>query len=46
MSRELGVRDRLMSQNSPSGNYISEANYIEFSGVKVIMFCYFLYLST
>ncbi|KAK3163104.1 hypothetical protein QOZ80_1BG0097720 [Eleusine coracana subsp. coracana] len=36
VSRELGVRDKLMSQNSPAGNYISEANYIEFSGVKVV----------
>ncbi|PUZ52854.1 hypothetical protein GQ55_5G006800 [Panicum hallii var. hallii] len=37
VSRELsGVRDRLLSQNSSAGNYISEANYIEFSGVKVV----------
>ncbi|KAL6853964.1 hypothetical protein ACP4OV_019993 [Aristida adscensionis] len=37
VSRELsGVRDRLMSHNSPAGNYTSEANYIEFSGVKVV----------
>ena len=39
VSRELsGVRDRLLSQNSSAGNYISEANYIEFSGVKVIIY--------
>ena len=38
VSRELsGVRDRSMSQNSSTKNYISEANYIEFSGVKVSM---------
>ncbi|RLN21705.1 hypothetical protein C2845_PM07G36040 [Panicum miliaceum] len=37
VSRELsGVRDRLLSQNSSAENYISEANYIEFSGVKVV----------
>nr|CAB3479540.1 unnamed protein product [Digitaria exilis] len=37
VSRELsGVRDRLMTQNSSVGNVISEANYIEFSGVKVV----------
>ncbi|KAG8079143.1 hypothetical protein GUJ93_ZPchr0007g5315 [Zizania palustris] len=37
VSRELsGVRDIPMSQNSSVGNYISEANYIEFSGVKVV----------
>uniref|UniRef100_A0A453GUR0 ABC transmembrane type-1 domain-containing protein n=1 Tax=Aegilops tauschii subsp. strangulata TaxID=200361 RepID=A0A453GUR0_AEGTS len=37
VSRELsGVRDRLMSRNSSAKNYISEANYIEFSGVKVV----------
>nr|CAB3498441.1 unnamed protein product [Digitaria exilis] len=37
VSRELsGVRDRLNSQNSSVGNFISEANYIEFSGVKVV----------
>jgi len=39
VSRELsGLRDRLLSQNSSVGNYISEANYIEFSGVKVIIY--------
>ena len=39
VSRELsGLRDRLSSQNSSVGNYISEANYIEFSGVKVIIY--------
>lgn len=39
VSRELsGGRDRLMTQNSSAGNYISEANYIEFSGVKVITY--------
>jgi hypothetical protein len=38
VSRELsGVRDRSMSQSSSAKNYISEANYIEFSGVKVSM---------
>ena len=38
VSRELsGVRDRSMSQNSSAKNYISEANHIEFSGVKVSM---------
>ncbi|KAI5001649.1 hypothetical protein ZWY2020_026299 [Hordeum vulgare] len=37
VSRELsGVRDRSMSRNSSAKNYISEANYIEFSGVKVV----------
>ncbi|KAL5228706.1 hypothetical protein ABZP36_016971 [Zizania latifolia] len=37
VSRELsGVRDRSVNQNSSVGNYISEANYIEFSGVKVV----------
>ncbi|CAM0885411.1 unnamed protein product [Alopecurus aequalis] len=37
VSRELsGVRDRSLSQNSSTKNYISEANYIEFSGVKVV----------
>jgi hypothetical protein len=39
VSRELsGGRDRLITQNSSDGNYISEANYIEFSGVKVIIY--------
>jgi hypothetical protein len=38
VSRELsGVRDKSLSQNSSAKNYISEANYIEFSGVKVSM---------
>jgi len=37
VSRELsGVRDRSMSRISSAKNYISEANYIEFSGVKVV----------
>jgi hypothetical protein len=37
VSRELsGVRDRSLNHNSSAGNYISEANHIEFSGVKVI----------
>ncbi|WVZ67270.1 hypothetical protein U9M48_016375 [Paspalum notatum var. saurae] len=37
VSRELsGVRDKFMTQNSSTGNYISEANYIEFSDVKVV----------
>ncbi|VAH86069.1 unnamed protein product [Triticum turgidum subsp. durum] len=37
VSRELsGVRDRSMNRNSSAKNYISEANYIEFSGVKVV----------
>ncbi|XP_006653954.1 ABC transporter D family member 1 [Oryza brachyantha] len=37
VSRELsGVRDRSLNHNSPAGNYISEANHIEFSGVKVV----------
>ncbi|XP_024314654.1 ABC transporter D family member 1 [Brachypodium distachyon] len=37
VSRDLsGVRDRSISQNSSVRNYISEANYIEFSGVKVV----------
>ncbi|ONM34279.1 ABC transporter D family member 1 [Zea mays] len=37
VSRELsGGRDRLITQNSSDGNYISEANYIEFSDVKVV----------
>jgi hypothetical protein len=39
VSRELsGGRDRLITQNSSDGNYISEANYIEFSDVKVIIY--------
>uniref|UniRef100_A0A0E0CDD5 ABC transporter domain-containing protein n=1 Tax=Oryza meridionalis TaxID=40149 RepID=A0A0E0CDD5_9ORYZ len=37
VSRELsGVRDRSMNKKSSVDNYISEANYIEFSGVKVV----------
>ncbi|CAO1943177.1 unnamed protein product [Urochloa humidicola] len=37
VSRDLsGARDRLMTQNSSVENFISEANYIEFSGVKVV----------
>ncbi|XP_047095788.1 ABC transporter D family member 1-like [Lolium rigidum] len=37
VSRELsGVRDRSLNHNSSAGNYISEANHIEFSGVKVV----------
>jgi hypothetical protein len=37
VSRELsGVRDRSLSHNTSAGNYITEANHIEFSGVKVI----------
>ncbi|XP_066356803.1 ABC transporter D family member 1-like [Miscanthus floridulus] len=36
VSRELsGVRDRSLNHNSP-GNYVSEANHIEFSDVKVV----------
>ncbi|CAM0958525.1 unnamed protein product [Alopecurus aequalis] len=36
VSRELsGVRDRSLNHSS-AGNYISEANHIEFSGVKVV----------
>uniref|UniRef100_A0A0D9ZT81 ABC transporter domain-containing protein n=1 Tax=Oryza glumipatula TaxID=40148 RepID=A0A0D9ZT81_9ORYZ len=37
VSRELsGVRDKSLNHNSSAGNYISEANHIEFSGVKVV----------
>uniref|UniRef100_A0A0E0N824 ABC transporter domain-containing protein n=1 Tax=Oryza rufipogon TaxID=4529 RepID=A0A0E0N824_ORYRU len=37
VSRELsGVRDLSMNKKSSVDNYISEANYIEFSGVKVV----------
>ncbi|KQK08073.1 ABC transporter D family member 1 [Brachypodium distachyon] len=37
VSRELsGVRDRSLNHNFSAGNYISEANHIEFSGVKVV----------
>ncbi|KAF6987268.1 hypothetical protein CFC21_004926 [Triticum aestivum] len=37
VSRELsGVRDRSLNHSSSVGNYISEANHIEFSGVKVV----------
>ncbi|XP_062230488.1 ABC transporter D family member 1-like [Phragmites australis] len=37
VSRELsGVRDISLNRNSSPGNYISEANHIEFSGVKVV----------
>lgn len=37
VSRELsGVHDKSLNHNSSAGNYISEANHIEFSGVKVI----------
>ena len=37
VSRELsGVRDKSFTYNSSPGNYISEANHIEFSDVKVI----------
>ncbi|KAF7037259.1 hypothetical protein CFC21_047679 [Triticum aestivum] len=37
VSRELsGIRDKSLNHNSPSGNYISEANHIEFSDVKVV----------
>jgi hypothetical protein len=47
VSRELsGVRDRLITQNSSAANYISEANYIEFSGVKVIIYTMLILIST
>uniref|UniRef100_A0A0D9WBV5 ABC transporter domain-containing protein n=1 Tax=Leersia perrieri TaxID=77586 RepID=A0A0D9WBV5_9ORYZ len=37
VSRELsGARDKSLNHNSSAGNYISEANHIEFSGVKVV----------
>jgi ABC-type uncharacterized transport system fused permease/ATPase subunit len=37
VSRELsGVRDNSLNYNSSPGNYISEANHIEFSDVKVV----------
>ncbi|PAN16788.1 hypothetical protein PAHAL_3G086600 [Panicum hallii] len=37
VSRELsGVRDKSLNYNSSPGNYISEANHIEFSDVKVV----------
>ncbi|KAG2615837.1 hypothetical protein PVAP13_3NG049812 [Panicum virgatum] len=37
VSRELsGVRDKSLTYNSSPGNYISEANHIEFSDVKVV----------
>lgn len=37
VSRELStVHDKSSTQNNSSKNYISEANYIEFSGVKVV----------
>ncbi|KAK3140985.1 hypothetical protein QOZ80_5AG0408580 [Eleusine coracana subsp. coracana] len=37
VSRELsGVHDKSLNDNLSPGNYISEANHIEFSGVKVV----------
>ncbi|MQM14516.1 hypothetical protein Taro_047449, partial [Colocasia esculenta] len=37
VSKELSARnDRSLLQNNGSGNYITEANYIEFSHVKVV----------
>ncbi|KAK4430578.1 ABC transporter D family member 1 [Sesamum alatum] len=36
ISRELAVRDASSQQADGSRNYVSEANYIEFDGVKVV----------
>ncbi|XP_051117448.1 ABC transporter D family member 1-like [Andrographis paniculata] len=36
VSRELAVRDSLSQPADGSGNYVSEANYIEFDNVKVV----------
>ncbi|XP_044501207.1 ABC transporter D family member 1-like isoform X2 [Mangifera indica] len=36
LSRELSIDDKSSSQRNGSRNYFSEANYIEFSGVKVV----------
>ncbi|KAL0431949.1 UNVERIFIED_CONTAM: ABC transporter D family member 1 [Sesamum radiatum] len=36
ISRELAVRDSTSQQADGSRNYVSEANYIEFDGVKVV----------
>ncbi|CAA2998788.1 ABC transporter D family member 1 [Olea europaea subsp. europaea] len=36
ISRELGVRDASSVKTDGSRNYVSEANYIEFDGVKVV----------
>ncbi|OVA14380.1 ABC transporter-like [Macleaya cordata] len=36
ISRELSVRDKSVIQRNGSSNYITEANYIEFAGVKVV----------
>lgn len=35
ISRELAARDTSSQQSDGSRNYVSEANYIEFDGVKV-----------
>lgn len=39
ISRELGVRDASSVKTDGSRNYVSEANYIEFDGVKVVRKC-------
>lgn len=36
ISRDLGGRNASSIQSNGSGNYVTEANYIEFDGVKVI----------
>lgn len=48
VSRELATRDASSQQPDGHRNYVSEANYIEFDGVKVeqnvgISFLYFSY---
>ena len=37
ISRELGPRDVSSPQTNGTKNYVSEANYIEFDNVKVIL---------
>lgn len=36
VSRELSGDDKSSFQRNRSRNYLSEANYVEFSGVKVV----------
>lgn len=36
VSRELSGDDKASFQRNRSRNYLSEANYVEFSGVKVV----------
>lgn len=44
ISRDLGGRNGSSIQSNASSNYVTEANYIEFDGVKVINHLFVLIL--